>query len=200
MSMKEEGRNEPFQSDPEALRRQFMDLLGTLHSAEKQLTDALPLMAKGAKSGDLKELFKIHDQETQGHLKTIETIARGLGAELPHKTCQFTGTMIKECAAIMVTERGSSVHDLALIAAARKIEHYEIASYGTLCAWAEKLGYTREQALLKSILGEEKLADELLTRVAWQGVPPAKIIQRASLKKIKPVRLPKNTRRFQIGE
>ena len=120
------------------LNELFVSELADIHSAEKQLAKALLLMAKAAQSKDLKELLEVHQDETKGHVTAIEEIAESLGVKLPRKTCHAMRGLIEEGVIAMLKNIKSSVLDTALIAAGRKIEHYEIASYGTLCRWAEE--------------------------------------------------------------
>jgi ferritin-like metal-binding protein YciE len=159
----------------------FLEQLAEMHSAESQMAKALPLVAKAAQSEDLKALLELHLKETQGHVATIEQIAGGMGENLAKKTSYAMRGMLKEAVVLMVTKVNSPLLDTALIAAAQKIEHYEIASYGTLCAWARELGYPHELALLTSTLKQEKHADMLLTGLATGSLPLAELIKELSL-------------------
>jgi len=144
----------------------FLDQLGDAYDAEKQLTEALPKMAKAALSGELRSAFESHLKETIGHAEALEKIAESLGEELPKVTCKAMKGLIKEGEQMMKENKHSKSLDAALIAAAQKVEHYEIATYGTLCAWAEEMGHNHELALLSSTLQQEKNADTRLTEIA----------------------------------
>ncbi|HEX4342279.1 MAG TPA: DUF892 family protein [Verrucomicrobiae bacterium] len=171
------------------LSKLFEDQLANLKSAEHQLTFAIPILEAAAKSKDLKTLLHIHLEETKGHLATVKQVADSLEVKLPGKTCKGMKGLIKEAVGILIHALHSDDRDNAIIAAAQKIEHYEIASYGTLCAWAAQLGYTHEGALLASTLSQEKMADTLLTGVA-RGKSLEKLVKNTSLQrmgaKIKP--------------
>jgi ferritin-like metal-binding protein YciE len=165
-----------------ALRELFLAQLADMYDAEKKLTRALPLVAKAANGGDLKALLEVHLGETKGHVETIESIAEGLEVELPRKSCHAMTGLIKETVGLLIKEFRSTALDAAVISAGQKIEHYEIASYGTLCAWARVLALQHEYALLESILDQEKNADYLLTGVAKGNVPLKELIEQMSLK------------------
>jgi len=165
------------------LDRLFIDQLADMHSAEKQLARALPLIAKAAHSEDLKALLAAHQEETKGHAETIEEIADNLEVKLPRKTCHAMSGLIKEGVMILAENIKSSALDTGLIAAGLKIEHYEIASYGTLCRWAKELGYKHELAQLISILNQEKLAETLLSRMLRGAGGLKKLVQKVSLEK-----------------
>ncbi|HEY3861549.1 MAG TPA: DUF892 family protein [Verrucomicrobiae bacterium] len=150
----------------ESLRDLFLKELAEMYDAEKNLALALRVVEKAARAPDLKKLVEVHLKETQGHAETIKMVAESLGEELPKRTCKAMRKLIAETVTTLAKNAVSPIRDLALIAAAQKIEHYEIAAYGTLCAWAKELGHTSELALLVSTLQQEKTADELLTGVA----------------------------------
>jgi ferritin-like metal-binding protein YciE len=165
------------------LRKLFIDQLADMHDAEKRLAKAIFLMAKAARSKDLKALLQVHMEETKGHAETIEEIAATLEEKLPRKTCHAMKGLIAEGVELMLEKIASPALDTALIAAAQKIEHYEMASYGTLCAWARQLGFMHEFAQLKSILSQEELADALLTGVALHQAPLKELVGRVSLER-----------------
>ena|SRR5437660_1099111 len=137
-------------------------------------------MAKAARSEDLTELLKTHREETKGHADSIEQIAEALGAKWPRKTCHAMRGLIAEGVIAMLKNIKSSILDTALIAAGCKIEHYEIASYGTLCRWAKELGHPHELAVLVSILNQEKLADTLLVELSRGAGPLKELVSRVS--------------------
>ncbi len=136
------------------------------YSAETQIAQNLPKMAAAATSPQLKAAFEEHLIETQNQIKRLETIFQGLG-ESPHgNTCEATEGLMKEGKEIIEADADPQVRDAGLIASAQKVEHYEIASYGTLATWAEELGHHDALALLKQSLNEEKMTDEALTALA----------------------------------
>ncbi len=148
------------------LHKLFLDELADLLNAERQLTKALPKMAAAANSEELSEAFTSHLGETEGHISRIKQVFASLGAEVPSKTCRAMKGLIEETDELMKDESDSAALDAALIIAAQKVEHYEIASYGTVCAWAEQMGHTYELDLLTETLEEEKAADDKLTDIA----------------------------------
>jgi ferritin-like metal-binding protein YciE len=148
------------------LHKLFLDELADVYSAEQQLTKALPRMAKAAESDELREAFETHLAETQEQISRLDEIAESLGEKIKRKTCLAMKGLIEEAQEMMKEQKGTSALDAALIAAAQKVEHYEIASYGTLCAWAKQMGHDEALTLLKETIGEEKAADEKLTEVA----------------------------------
>ncbi len=148
------------------LHELFLDELADVYNAEQQLIKALPKMAKAAESDELREAFESHLEETEGHARRLEEVADGLGESLKKKTCPAMKGLIEEAQELMKEQKDSSALDAALIAAAQKVEHYEIASYGTLCAWAKQMGHENALELLKETIEEEKAADGKLTEIA----------------------------------
>jgi ferritin-like metal-binding protein YciE len=148
------------------LHELFLDELSDLLNAEKQLTKALPKMAKAAKCEELKEAFESHLGETEEHVSRLERVFESLGEKAKSKKCKAMEGIVAEGEELMEEEKDTSVLDVALIAAAQKVEHYEIASYGTVCAWAEQMGHTKELEILSETLDEEKAADDKLTEIA----------------------------------
>ena len=148
------------------LHELFLDELADVLSAELQLTKALPKMAKAAESDDLRQAFEDHLAETEEHVSRLEEVAEGLGEKLKKKTCAAMKGLIEEAQDLMKEQKDSSALDAALIAAAQKVEHYEIASYGTLCAWAKQMEHDDAARILGETLEEEKAADEKLTEIA----------------------------------
>jgi ferritin-like metal-binding protein YciE len=143
----------------------YTDLLKDLYSAEKQLVKALPKMAKNAQSPDLQKVFQQHLKQTEGHVERIERIFVGLGGSPRGKKCVGMEGLIEEGNELLQEDVEPDVLDAGLIAAAQKIEHYEIASYGTARAWAKRLGYNEAARLLKETLDEEIMADERLSEI-----------------------------------
>ena len=144
----------------------YEDLLKDLYSAEKQLVKALPKMAKNAKSADLQRAFEQHLSQTEGHVERIERIFSDLGGSPRGKKCVGMEGLIEEGAELLKEDVDPEVLDAGLIAAAQKVEHYEIAGYGTARAWANKLGYQDAAGLLQETLDEESMANEKLTQIA----------------------------------
>ena len=165
----ESNRGQSMNTD---LHKLFVDELADLYSAEQQLTKALPKMAKAAESDDLREAFESHLAETEEQISRLEQVAEGLGEKIKRKTCAAMKGLIEEAQDLMKEQKDSSALDAALIAAAQKVEHYEIASYGTLCTWAELMGHDDALELLKETIGEEKSADEKLTTIAESVANP----------------------------
>lgn len=151
----------------------FKDQLIDLHSAEKQLTDALPQMAKKASSKDLREAFENHLETTKEHVGRLDEIGKKLGVKLEGKSCKAMEGLIEEAKHIMQEGGSSKALDAALIAAAQKVEHYEIASYGSVVTYAQQLGEKEAVDLLKRTLDEEEKTDELLSKIAKGGVNEA---------------------------
>jgi ferritin-like metal-binding protein YciE len=148
------------------LQELFLDELADVHSAEQQLVKALPKMAKSADSDELREAFEAHLEETREHVSRLEEVVSTIGESLKSKTCAAMQGLVKEGNEIIEEQEGTTAMDAGLIAAAQKVEHYEIASYGTLIAWAQQLGHREAAQLHKQTLDEEKAADEKLTSVA----------------------------------
>jgi ferritin-like metal-binding protein YciE len=158
--------NDSSKSMDNDLHQLFLDELADLYSAEKQLTKALPKMSAAAQSEELKTAIESHLKETQGHVSRLEEIAEDLGETLESRTCAAMEGLIKEASELLEEQEGKSSIDAAIIAAGQKVEHYEIASYGTVRAWAERMGHTDAAEMLQSTLDEENAADEKLTEIA----------------------------------
>lgn len=148
------------------LHELFLEELADVYNAEQQLTKALPKMAEAANSQELREAFESHLEETRNQITRIEEAFQALGETLKKKKCAGMEGLLEEGQEMMEEYEDSSALDAALIAAAQKVEHYEIASYGTLCAWAELIGHNQALELLKENLNEEEMADKKLTEIA----------------------------------
>lgn len=148
----------------------FIDLLKDLYSAEKQLVKALPKMAKNAQSSDLRKAFQDHLKQTEKQAERIERIFSDLEGSPRGKKCVGMEGLVAEGDEIMKEAVEPEAMDAGLIAAAQKVEHYEIAGYGTARAWARHLGYDNAARLLEQTLEEESMANELLTRIAESHV------------------------------
>ncbi len=144
----------------------FADQLQDAYSAETQLVKALPQMAQAANSEELKAGFEQHLQETKGHVKRLEEAAKLANVDYKGKTCAAMEGLIAEGKDIISMQADKQVKDAGLIAAAQKVEHYEIALYGCLCTWAEELGMSDVSQLLHETLEEEKATDGKLTELA----------------------------------
>ena len=148
------------------LHELFLDELSDLYSAEKQLTKALPKMLKAAHSDELKKAIESHLKETEGHVDRLEEIFQALDEKPKRKTCAAMEGLVKEASELLQEQKGKSSLDAAIIAAGQKVEHYEIASYGTVRSWAEQMGHEDAVELLKATLEEESAADQKLTEIA----------------------------------
>jgi len=148
------------------LQDAFVDELKDLLHAERQLSKALPKMAKCANSPALRAAFEEHLHQTNGHITRLEQVFQNLDVKPKSKKCDGIAGIIDEGEKLLKKDAEPSVQDAMLIAAAQKAEHYEIASYGTVCAWAGQLGNSRACELLGETLSEEKLTDDKLTKLA----------------------------------
>lgn len=157
----------------QTLQDLFVDELKDVHSAEKQILKALPKMAKTAGSPDLRRAFETHLRQTQGQVTRLETIFEQLGASPGRKKCKGMEGLLAEGTEIMEEEGEPAVIDAGLIAAAQRVEHYEMAAYGCLRAFATLLGQPKAAMLLEQTLQEEEAADQLLSKLADGGVNEA---------------------------
>jgi ferritin-like metal-binding protein YciE len=148
----------------------FLDELRDAYDAEKQLTKALPKLAKAATSPILRDAFQSHLEETRGHIERLEQVMEGLGEKVRGKHCDGIEGIIEEGKSVMEEQFDEVTMDACLIAAGQRAEHYEIAAYGTLLAWAKAMGHSEAADLLEETLNEEKAADEKLTSIAEAGI------------------------------
>ena len=148
----------------------FVDELRDTYDAEKQLTKALPKMAKAAGSPQLRAAFESHLEETRRQIERLEEVFTGLEEKARGKHCDGIAGIIEEGKAIMEEDFDDSTMDACLIAAGQRAEHYEMAAYGTLIAWAEAMGHSEAAALLQQNLDEEKAADKKLSALAEGGI------------------------------
>ncbi|HWA07112.1 MAG TPA: ferritin-like domain-containing protein [Ignavibacteria bacterium] len=144
----------------------LIEELKDLYSAEKQLTKALPKMAKAANSDELREAFEDHLKETEGQVERLEKISKLAGRSLAGKKCKAMEGLVEEGKEILEEDCTPEVRDVALIAAAQKVEHYEIASYGCAKTYARLCGYSEVEELLEESQQEESAADEKLNALA----------------------------------
>jgi ferritin-like metal-binding protein YciE len=154
----------------ESLHDLLTDELKDMFSAETQLTKALPRMAKKATNPELKRAFERHLKQTEEHVRRVERICNNLEIKPRGKKCMGMEGLVEEGKEIMMEDAEPDVMDAGLIGAAQKVEHYEIASYGTARAHAEQLGYTDAARELQMILEEESQTNELLTQIAERMV------------------------------
>ena len=140
--------------------------LQDIYNAEGQILKALPRMAKAASNPDLKAAFEEHRSQTEGQVKRLEQVFKLLGHPVKGKKCEGMAGLIEEGKKVMQEDAEPEVLDAALIAAAQKVEHYEIAAYGCLCTYAEMLGFQEAHELLGQNLDEEETTDEKLTALA----------------------------------
>jgi ferritin-like metal-binding protein YciE len=159
-----------FESNDEekTIKDLFKEAVKDMYSAETQLVEALEKMGEAAESGKLKKAFKKHLSQTKKHAQRLEATMKQMGTDPGNKTCKAMEGLIEEGEEVIKNFDNGAVRDAGLIMAAQKVEHYEIASYGTLCEMAEGLGLTRIYSSLSQILEEEKETDELLTEIAME--------------------------------
>lgn len=150
------------------LRELYLDELRDLYSAENQLVKALPKMAKASESEELRDGFEQHLEQTKGHVQRLEQIFEALDESPKGKKCAGMEGLIKEGSEVIEEDFEGALMDAALIGAAQRVEHYEIAAYGTVVAFAEQLGESEHASLLKQTLDEEKETDEKLTSLSEQ--------------------------------
>jgi ferritin-like metal-binding protein YciE len=148
------------------LKELFLDELADMYDAERRIVKALPKIAKAATCPKLKAAIQAHLVETKGHVTKIEQTFKSFNEKSRGKTCQATVGILKEGDEIASENKGDLTINAALILAAQKVEHYEIASYGCLHAWAGLLGNKQAASLLEKILDEEKAANDTLTKLA----------------------------------
>ncbi len=148
----------------------YLEAIRDLYNAEGQLVKALPKMAKAATAERLTEAFENHLAQTEEHVARLEKVFTSLGVVVRGKKCVAMEGLIEEGKELIESEIEPNVLDAGLIAAAQKVEHYEIASYGTVRVWAEMLGYNDQVELLSQTLAEEKETDVLLTELAESAV------------------------------
>jgi ferritin-like metal-binding protein YciE len=158
----------------------FVEQLADLHSAETQLIDALPKMAQAASHDELKQAFQQHLEETRDHVRRLDEIIAGLGRAVPMEICEGMRGLIREGEEFVTAGGDPDVRDAGLIAAAQRVEHYEIAAYGTARTLAEQLDLGDARELLDQTLDEEAHADKLLTKITTGGLFKAGINQQAA--------------------
>ena len=160
-------------ADIPTLREAFIDEIRDIYHAEKQLLKALPKMAGAAANDELRTALENHLAETGNQVSRLEQVFELVGEKPQTKTCAGMAGIIEEGSAVLSEDASSAVLDAMIIASAQRAEHYEIAAYGTVAAWAEGLGLTDAAELLRETLDEEKAADETLTAIAEAGINAA---------------------------
>jgi len=161
----------------DTLKKLYVNELKDLYNAENQLLKALPKMAKGTSSDELKQAFEDHLRETEEHVERLDKIFKDLDENPKGKTCKAMKGLVEEGSEILEEDGDPSVLDAGIIAAAQKVEHYEIASYGTVRAFARLLGEQRAEQLLQLTLDEESAADEKLNELAQSTVNPEALLE-----------------------
>jgi ferritin-like metal-binding protein YciE len=144
----------------------FIHELKDLYDAEHQITQALPKMAEKAESKELKKAFEMHLNQTEKQIERLERVFEMCGEKAERKTCKGMQGLIKEGEEHMKELKPGSILDAAMIASAQRVEHYEISGYGTVHAYAEQLGKSKEAKLLNQTLEEESKTDEKLNKIA----------------------------------
>ena len=152
------------------LKDLFEHQLKDLYSAEDQLIEALPKMAKNASNDKLKKAFETHLEETKGHKKRIEEICDQLGIKPTGEKCKAMAGLVAEAESFLKEDAEKDVRDAGLIAEAQRVEHYEISGYGTAARYAKELGHDDIATKLKKTLDEEYKTDDLLTKMAESRV------------------------------
>ena len=158
----------------------FHETLKDIYFAEKQILKALPKMAKAAQSPELSQAFETHLQQTEGQIDRLEQVFELIGKPARGKTCEAILGIIEEGKEVMEDLKGAPAHDAGVLAGAQAVEHYEIARYGTLVAWAKALGMNDAAKLLKQTLDEEEETDRLLTGLAESSINSAAEASRAA--------------------
>src|SRR6187431_1791071 len=157
-------------AEAKSLHDAFLDELRDTYDAEKQILKALPKMVKAAESDDLREAFETHLEETRGQVNRLEQVFASLDEKVRGKHCDGVAGIIEEGKSVMEEDFDETTMDACLIASAQRAEHYEMAAYGTLVAWAQAMGHTEAARLLQQTLNEEKAADKKLSGLAEGGI------------------------------
>ena len=157
-------------ADAGTLHDAFVDELRDAYDAEKQLLKALPKMAKAASSPQLRSAFESHLEETRGQVKRLEQVFETIDEPVKGKHCDGIAGIIEEGKSVMEEDFDDATMDACLIAGGQRAEHYEMAAYGTLVAWAQAMGHNEAAMLLQETLDEEKAADEKLSDLAEGGI------------------------------
>jgi ferritin-like metal-binding protein YciE len=159
----------------ESLQDLFLNELKDIYNAEKQIVRALPRMAKAAQAPELRQAFTKHLRETEGHVQRLERIFKSLGQAARGKKCKGMEGLIEEGKEILEEDGAPEVIDAALISAAQRVEHYEMAAYGCLRTYAQLLGMDEADGLLEQTLQEEEATDKALTALGEGGLNQAAV-------------------------
>jgi ferritin-like metal-binding protein YciE len=162
------GRND--MAEAGTLHDAFVDELRDAYDAEKQLVKALPKLAKAASSSELQAVFQEHLEQTRGHVTRLEQVFESIDVPAKSKHCEGIAGIVEEGKAILEESFEGTTMDACLIAAGQRAEHYEMAAYGTLVAWARAMGHVEAADLLQQTLDEEKAADRMLSTLAEDGI------------------------------
>lgn len=144
----------------------YLDALRDLYNAETQITKALPRVMKSVAHDELKSALEIHLEETEGHIERLERVFEMADSKVRGKKCAAMEGIIEEAKELISMDIDENAFDAAMIGALQKVEHYEIASYGTVRTWAQQLGFDDQADLLEETLNEEKAANDKLTQIA----------------------------------
>ena len=164
----------------QSLEDVFADQVADLRSAEQQLLEALPKVAGAASNDQLREALEQHLEQTRGHVRRLDEVAVTTGLSLPQEHCEGMEGLLKEGEEVVFAQGDPAAKDAALIAAAQRVEHYEISGYGTARTLADQLGYDSAKRLLDETLDEESKADELLTKIATGGILSSGVNEQAA--------------------
>src|ERR1700683_786592 len=162
-----------FSANLDNLRKLYINQLQMLLSPEQQITEALPKMIEKAQDGQLRQAFQSHLQKTNGHVQRLEQILGSVAGEAKAVKCKVMAALVTETEDMVKDAADENVRDAALIAAAQRVEHYEIASYGAVRHWAQLLGEKQDAELLDKTIKEEGHADHLLTEISNRVNPYA---------------------------
>ncbi|MGI8546262.1 MAG: ferritin-like domain-containing protein [Gemmatimonadaceae bacterium] len=152
--------------DNNGLKKLYIDQLNDLYSGEQQILKALPKMAQKASHPELRDAFNEHEQQTRQHVQRLEQVFQQLGEKAGNETCKGMQGILSEGDEVMNKYTDSDVLDAALIAAAQRVEHYEMAGYGCVCTYADTLGMQDQAELLQQTLEDEEDADQKLSDIA----------------------------------
>jgi len=158
------------------MRELLIEEMQDQYDAEKQMVKALPKLVKASSNPELGHAFATHLEETKGHVERLEQAFEMLGVKPKAKPCAAMKGLVEETQEVIAEKMDEELQDSAVICAAQKVEHYEIAGYGTMCAWAAALGLNDVESLLRETLDEEKAADEKLSLVADQILAEAGVL------------------------
>ncbi len=175
-------------NETKGLRKLLEDQVADIYYAEKKLLPALKKMARSATDKALSAAFTVHHEETSEQVARLEEVFATMNKPVKGKKCDAIDGILKEAAGIMEEFKGDPAMDAALIGAAQKVEHYEIASYGSMVAWSEELGLDAVASMLSETLDQEKAADEKLSALAEDTINAAGGTERGEQRKVTPIK------------